>query len=543
MNNYFKQDPSYQVSEVKRIKEMFETGRLGRREFMQGLLAAGLTATTATAVITGSRDVRAETPKRGGLVRMAASQHGPDDTLDPALWKETLGYTRGRVHYSSLVQFNDDLTVRPELAESWEVNDDATEFTFELKQGVTFHDGKDLTADDVIYSMGTHMGDDSVSVGKALVTMIREWKKIDKHTVKAVLDTPNADLPIILGTFNFKIIQENAHQDPNYFNKGIGTGPFTLEEFKPGIICRSKRNPNYFREGTPYVDEVHTFGIGDPIARVNALLSEEVEMIARLDRKAIPQVEAADNAEVLSEVSNRFTQLVLDMTRHPGSSFDFVLAMKHLTPRKQMLRSILKGDGALGNDHPAGPTYAMNCEALPQRLQDLDKARFHLKKSGITEAQVDTSEAAVGGVDLCIFAQAEGKKIGLDLKVKRNATDGYWGAIFKKKPFYMSTWSPRPTAHMMLTLLNQSESPYNTTGFKSERVDQLLLATLAETDTAKRKEMFCEMQTIVSNGAGDIIPWHQAIVDGISSKVKGVPHVALNSLSGGEWPEFVWLDS
>ena len=543
MNNYFKQDPSYQVSEVKRIKEMFETGRLGRREFMQGLLAAGLTATTATAVITGSRDVRAETPKRGGLVRMAASQHGPDDTLDPALWKETLGYTRGRVHYSSLVQFNDDLTVRPELAESWEVNDDATEFTFELKQGVTFHDGKDLTADDVIYSMGTHMGDDSVSVGKALVTMIREWKKIDKHTVKAVLDTPNADLPIILGTFNFKIIQENAHQDPNYFNKGIGTGPFTLEEFKPGIICRSKRNPNYFREGTPYVDEVHTFGIGDPIARVNALLSEEVEMIARLDRKAIPQVEAADNAEVLSEVSNRFTQLVLDMTRHPGSSFDFVLAMKHLTPRKQMLRSILKGDGALGNDHPAGPTYAMNCEALPQRLQDLDKARFHLKKSGITEAEVDTSEAAVGGVDLCIFAQAEGKKIGLDLKVKRNATDGYWGAIFKKKPFYMSTWSPRPTAHMMLTLLNQSESPYNTTGFKSERVDQLLLATLAETDTAKRKEMFCEMQTIVSNGAGDIIPWHQAIVDGISSKVKGVPHVALNSLSGGEWPEFVWLDS
>ena len=248
------------------------------------------------------------------------------------------------------------------------------------------------------------------------------------------------------------------------------------------------------------------FGIGDPIARVNALLSEEVELIARLDRKAIPQVEAADNAEVLSEVSNRFTELVLDMTRPPGSSPDFVLAMKHLTPRKQMLRSILKGDGALGNDHPVGPTYAMNCEALPQRLQDLDKARFHLKKSGITEAEVDTSEAAVGGVDLCIFAQAEGKKIGLDLKVKRNATDGYWGAIFKKKPFYMSTWSPRPTGHMMLSLMAQSESPYNVTGFKSERVDQLLLATLAETDTAKRKEMFCEMETIFTNESGDIIP-------------------------------------
>ena len=261
MTHYFKQDPNYQVSEVKRIKEMFETGRLGRREFLQGLLATGLTVSTATAVITGSRDVKAETPKRGGLVRMAGSQHGPDDTLDPLLWKETLGYTRGRVHYNSLVQFNDDLTVRPELATSWESNANATEFTFELERGVTFHDGKDFTADDVVYTMHQHLGEDSVSIGKALVTMVREWKKVDKHTVKVVLDSPNADLPIILGTFNFKIIQENAHDDPNYFNKGIGTGPFITTEFKPGIIDRAVRNPNYWRDG-PYLDEVHTFGIG-----------------------------------------------------------------------------------------------------------------------------------------------------------------------------------------------------------------------------------------------------------------------------------------
>ena len=542
MTHYFKQDPNYQVSEVKRIKEMFETGRLGRREFLQGLLATGLTVSTATAVITGSRDVKAETPKRGGLVRMAGSQHGPDDTLDPLLWKETLGYTRGRVHYNSLVQFNDDLTVRPELATSWESNANATEFTFELERGVTFHDGKDFTADDVVYTMHQHLGEDSVSIGKALVTMVREWKKVDKHTVKVVLDSPNADLPIILGTFNFKIIQENAHDDPNYFNKGIGTGPFITTEFKPGIIDKAVRNPNYWRDG-PYLDEVHTFGIGDPLARVNALISGEVEMIARLDRKALQQVEEADNATVISEVSNRFTELVLDMRRTPGNNPDFVLAIKHLVPRKQMMRSILKGEGALGNDHPVGPTFAMNCDALEQRVQDLDKAKFHLKKSGVTEALVDTSDAAVGGVDLCIFAQAEAKKIGLDLKVQRNAVDGYWGAIYRKKPFFMSSWSPRPTGHMLLSLLLQSEAPFNESGFKNARFDQLLLDTLAETDTAKRKEMFCEMQTLARDGAGNVIPWHQAIVDGVASNIRGMPRVALNSLSGGEWPEFIWLDS
>ena len=126
MTDLFKREPDYQVSEVKRIREMFETGRLSRRHFMQGLLAAGLSATSAAAVITGSRDVQASTPKHGGVIRMAAAQHGPDDSLDPLLWKETLGYTRGRTHYNGLVQFNDDLTLRPELAKSWEVNSNAT---------------------------------------------------------------------------------------------------------------------------------------------------------------------------------------------------------------------------------------------------------------------------------------------------------------------------------------------------------------------------------------------------------------------------------
>ena len=542
MGDFFKRENNYQLSEVNRMQKMFEEGRLGRRDFLQGMIATGLTITSAAMVVSSSRDVVASTPKKGGLIRMAASQHGPDDTLDPLLWKETLGYTRGRVHYNSLVQFNDDFTVRPELAKSWETNSDATEFTFELQRGVTFHDGKTLTADDVIYSMQQHLGENSVSIGRALVSMVKEWKKIDSHTVKAVLNSPNADLPVILGTFNFKIVQNNAYDNPNYFNQGIGTGPFVLDELKPGVIHKAKRNPNYWREG-PWLDEIHTFGIGDPVARVNALVSGEVEMIARLDRKAIPQIEAAEHTKVVSEVSNRFTELVLDLNTSPGNNPDFVTAMKLLMPRKQMLRSILKGDGALGNDHPVGPTYAMNCETLSQRVQDLDKARFHLKKSGITEAVVDTSDAAVGGVDMCIFAQAEASKIGLDLQVNRNPSDGYWGAIYRKKPFFMSTWSPRPTGHMLLSTLGQSDAPYNESHFKSDRLDQLLVESMAETDTSKRKEMFCEMEQIFADGAGNIIPWHQSIVDGISTKVKGMPRVALNSLSGGEWPEFVWLDS
>ena len=99
------------------MREFYERGGLSRRQFLQGLMAAGLTASTATAILTGSRDVRAETPKRGGRLRVASSAHGPTDTLDPQLFTDFIAYSRDRAHLNNLVQFNDDMSVRPELAD------------------------------------------------------------------------------------------------------------------------------------------------------------------------------------------------------------------------------------------------------------------------------------------------------------------------------------------------------------------------------------------------------------------------------------------
>src|SRR5690606_31042414 len=116
-----------------------------------------------------------------------------------------------------------------ELAEEFSSNADATEWTFKLRRGVEFHDGSKLTADDVIWSMNRHLGDDSKSKAKTLVSSVREWKRVDGHTVKAVLDAPNSDLPAILGTHHFKILKEGTAD----FQAPVGTGPFKLAEFKP----------------------------------------------------------------------------------------------------------------------------------------------------------------------------------------------------------------------------------------------------------------------------------------------------------------------
>ena len=212
MHDFFKREHGYQVSEVRRMQAGYESGALSRRHFLQGMLATGLTLTSATAILGASRDVMAATPKHGGRVRVAWDQHGPADTLDPNLFTSSIDYFRGRAHCNNLVQFQDDMSLAPDLAESWEVNADATEFTFHLRKGVTFHDGKDFGADDVVYTMNRHLGENSVSKANSLVNMITEWKKLDAHTVKAVLETPNADLPVILGTFHFKILQEGADE-------------------------------------------------------------------------------------------------------------------------------------------------------------------------------------------------------------------------------------------------------------------------------------------------------------------------------------------
>ena len=449
---------------------------------------------------------------------------------------------------NGLVQFNDDLSIRPELAESYEANAGATEFTFNLRKGVTWHDGKDFTADDVIYSMNRHLGEGSTSKATTLVAMIDEWKKIDKHTVKAVLSSPNADLLPTLATFHFKIIQDDAENIDGYFNKVIGTGPFTCEEFTPGVRSVSKRNPNYWRDG-PNVDELEIFGITDSVARVNALLSGDVHMMSDLDFKAIKQVNSDPNVQVVSAESGAYTNFVLMLDRSPGNNPNFVAAIKRMQNRTRLVRSIAKGQGGPGDDHPIGPAYGVHhCAELEQTELDPDKAKFHLKKSGKTSAEVLASDTGrVASVDMALLLQAETTKVGLDLAVKRVPADGYWGTTWMNTPFHISGWDIRPTAYVMMELAYGPEAPLNESGWKNERMGMLLKETRSTTDEDKRHQMFCEMQGLIRAEAGTPLPLplplHTSYVDATSIKIKGLPKVPLAQLGGCDWPEFVWLDS
>jgi len=242
-----------------------------RREVMSWLIAGGATIAVAGSIVTSVQQALAATPKKGGKIKFASDLHGPSDTLDPALNTSGIDYTRGRATYNSLCQVNEDLSTRPELAEEYSANADNSEWTFKIRKNVKFHDGTPLTADDVIYSMNRHYGEKSTSTAKTLVSDVTEWKKVDSHTVKAIMVGPNADLPVILGTPQFKIIKDGTTD----FQNAVGTGPFKLTVFQPGVRSIHKRNEFYWREGA-HVEEIEIFAITDKVARLSALLSGDI---------------------------------------------------------------------------------------------------------------------------------------------------------------------------------------------------------------------------------------------------------------------------
>ncbi len=293
---------------------------MSRRQALTLMAASGVSAAMAGKLFTQAGEVVAATPKKGGVIRYATNLHGPNDQMDPPLFTSNIDYSRGRTIYNSLIQHANDLTPQPELATSFEPNSNATEWTFKLQKGVEWHDGSKFTADDVVYSMNRHLAEDSTSVIKSVMASVKEWKKVNSHEVKAIMNTPNADLPTLLGVFQNKIIKNGSKGD------WIGTGPFTMETFQPGVKSISKRNENYWRKPAN-VDAIEITAITDPVARVNALIAGDMNIVTNIDPKAFRQIESADGVTLLSAPAAVQLGICCLKNAKPGENDDFVKGM------------------------------------------------------------------------------------------------------------------------------------------------------------------------------------------------------------------------
>ena len=508
---------------------------LNRRDFNRGALAASVVFATAAAPA-----ARAADPTRGGRLRVAAHVQSAQDTLDPAKFVQSTDYARGHMVYNGLTRIDENAAAQPELAESWESADDASEWVFRIRKGVTFHDGKDLTVDDIIFSIMRHKDEAVASASKGLAEDIAEVVSDGPDTVRIKLARPNADIPVLLGTFGFMILKEGTTD----FSTAIGTGPFRIAEFSPGVRTVVSRNEDYFKDGRPYVDEIEYFAIADPVARLNALMSGDIHMMSDLRPNAIDEAKATQGIEVFTTPCPRFSQFAMMCDRPPTDSLDLRLAIKNLLDRERIVNQVLKGYGVVANDHFVMPTSELYNDSLPQRGVDHDKARHHLKKAGMENGRLElhVTEAAQNSIEMGLLLQAEAAKAGLTIDLKREPSDGYWSNIWIKRPFHSVIWNPRPTPSIMGTLIWKSDAKWNDTQYKNPKLDQLLDEARATVDAARRKEVFWDIQEIIYSDGGNAIPAFVNYLDAMSSKVKGLTPVPTGNLGGFNFADRVWLE-
>ena len=522
------------MKEVKTFQQMHRDGLINRREFLGAMGALGLSATTAGSLLVSSSALAA-TPTRGGSVTFASNLHGPDDTLDPMLGTSTIDYTRANTKNNGLIQIWSDMSVNPELAEEWSVNSNATEYTFKIRQGVEFHDGSALTADDVVWSMNRHIAEGSPSSIGAFFTLVEEWKAVDSHTVKLTLSSPDADMPFKLTQPQAKIVKKD--------NPLVGSGPYLTEEFQAGVKSNHVRNPNYWRDTGQHLDSIEITAITDPNARLNALLAGSVDMVITPSAKMIKKIEESGNT-VLSVPSGVYGGICCLKNTAPGDNDDLVQGLRLIQDRERIVRTYLKGHGTLGNDHPINIAYgADHCHELPQIPYDPDQAKWHLNKSGYSEAELYVAPVSGAIEDTCLLMQANLKKIGFNLKLKKVPTDGYWGAVWMKEPLNVVSWNMRPTANAMMAIQFGPNGNWNDTFWNNDRMGQLLKDSLAETDPVKRHEMHCEMQKLVSTQSGIIIPYHTNVLDAHNSKIHGFSNCPLGAFGGNGWAEHIWREA
>jgi peptide/nickel transport system substrate-binding protein len=519
----------------------FLCGAMTRREFVGRMSAAGLSAAAISTAL--AKVARAETPKRGGKVTVGVETAQTADSLDPRRYFSTADLLRGFTVYDVLINRGQDLLPKPHLAVSWESNADATEWVFELRKGVQFHSGKDFTADDVIYSITRLYAEDSESPAKSYLSQISEITKDGPHTVRLRLSSPNADLPIVMGENRIHMV-EDGYQD--FRTTTSGTGPFKVKEFQAGSTYVFERNDNYWGDGGPYIDEIEYVGIGDSTARVNALLSGDIDVLLFLDPKAVSLVNSRDDVAIIDAKSGSHRNVAMLRDRAPTNDNNFRLAMKYAIDRETIVKNVFKGYGHIGNDHQVSPIDPYYCDEIPQRVYDPDKANYYIKKAGLENKPIDFYTSDVpgsGGIAASEVFQQSAAAAGVQLNLIRPPADTYWQAIWLQKPVCVSGWDARPTPDLILSVACKSDSSYNETAWHDERFDKILVEARGVTDFAKRKEMYCELQRMLQDDGGVIILAFTDYLDARRSNVRGITPHPSGPLGFYQFATNLWLDT
>ena len=504
------------TNELIYLSKQVARQRLDRRSFMGRAGALGVSAAVASTMLSGA--VMAQGAIKGGTLKVAVEGGSSSDSLDPALVTNSTGTLVNRLWGEPLVELDADGGLDMRLAKEMSASADAATWTFVIRDGVTFSDGKALTADDVLATLERHAGEESKSGALGILSGIKSMRA-EGNAFIIELDGPNADLPFLLSDYHLMIQPNGGKDDPSAM---IGTGPYVIKSSEPGIRFVAEKNPNYWNPDLGHAATIEVTVINDDTARVAALQSGQVHMCSRVPPKVATLVGRMSGVEVHSVPSAGHYVFIMHANTAPFDNKDLRLALKYAMNREEMVDKILFGNGSIGNDSPINSAYPL-FSAAEQRNYDPDKAAFHFKASGHDGSiLLRTSDNSFPGApDAAQLFQQSAKAAGITLDIKREPSDGYWSEVWNKQPFCTSYWSGRATQDAMFSTAYLTSSDWNDTRFFNEQFDQLVFQARAELDVAKRTAMYADMGTMIRDDGGLICPMFNNFVDATSDKVAG----------------------
>ncbi|NEA97832.1 ABC transporter substrate-binding protein [Streptomyces sp. SID13726] len=517
-------------------------------ERFSGLRRRGfLAATSGAAALAlvgcgGTDDDRASagdgTPKRGGRLRAAFAGGGASETLDPHLANLFADVARAKALYDKLADYGADLSARPRLAAEWEPNRTLDRWQVTLREAV-FHDGSPVTAADVLHSYRRITDPDQAFRAKASLDPIDldASRATGQRTVEFVLKRPTAEFPNVLAAFGAYIVPEGAK---DFDRNPIGSGPFRLVSFAPGRSAVFRRFDDHW-DGAPHLDELELLVANEESARVNALLGGQIEYAHELGPTTARAHEGKGQIEIVRLRGSAMQAFCMKTDRAPFDDKRVREAFFLIADRQELVDGALSGAGVVGNDL-FGKGYEYYADSLPQRTQDLDRARALLKQAGAENLRVtlDTSAVAAGFTEAAGIFRDQAAEAGVTIDVKMGSKDSYWSDILDNGTLCCYRSGAMPIeAHFSQRLLTDSTT--NATKWRHKDFDALYQQAQSTRDKTERAAVYERMQRRLYAEGGFVVWGFADWIIGTSRDVRGVETEApANTL---DWARFdkVWL--